>query len=384
MKEGKKVLLHVVADTLFIDSLIDRFNSFEGYKNIFMYRKVGSSPSSCTKIRKTDSVIFPKSPKERNELLSNEENDVIIFHGLFSDSFTFRKYLPLQSLVIWLSYGQDLYQGNRFNSPLIKVKLYKKRTGLTLPCLKRRFLTLLSYVNGSLRGGDKERKKFLSRVDYVSTPFPVEYEYLSELPYFKAKPFMLRGVRGYSYAEPVVRDRVGSLMIGHSAVFTDNHVDIVHALRGIDLSDRQIIMPISYGQKEWMDYLKKKYNNICGSNVIFLEGVLPKNEYFTVMKNCSHAIFGPLRQQAAGNINACMKMGIKVFLYKDSMDYIQYKKDGYIVYSIEDDLTQEELSTPLTREQSVHNHDVFYSVLGYDNADDVRKSMKNQFDELFK
>lgn len=383
MKEGKRVILHIVSDTLFIDSLVVRFNALEGYENRYLFRRIGQNASVCTKIKKTDNIIFPQTSGEQIAYLSDSDVDVIFFHGLFQDSAKLYKFFAPSVIVIWFSYGQDLYQGSRTNSPLLKIPLYKKYTGRTFYCLKRRILTTLSYINGKIRGGDGERKKFLARLDYVSTVFPVEYEYLSKLSYFKAKPFMLRGIRGYAYKEPMVSKTKGAIMVGHSAVFTDNHIDLIHSLKKIDLAGRQVIMPVSYGQKEWRAYLKSKYPRISGADVTFLEDVLPKEEYFGILNGCSHAIFGPLRQQAAGNINACMKMGIKVFLYKDSMDYIQYKNDGYIVFSIEDDLTEKELNTPLTEEQIRHNHNKFYDILGFDSARDVQMNMQNQFDALF-
>ena len=56
------------------------------------------------------------------------------------------------------------------------------------------------------------------------------------------------------------------------------------------------------------------------------------------MSGCTHAIFGMIRQSGLGNIYLCFRKGIKVFLFKDSILYKQFKTDGYHVFSIEDEL----------------------------------------------
>ena len=95
------------------------------------------------------------------------------------------------------------------------------------------------------------------------------------------------------------------------------------------------------------------------------------------MASCSHAVYGTLRQQALGNIFNCFRTGVKVFLYRDSMNYLQFLKDGFAVFAIED-MTSDDLSTPLSRAEAVRNNHLYYSLYGV-----PQDYLQTQFDALF-
>ena len=132
-----------------------------------------------------------------------------------------------------------------------------------------------------------------------------------------------------------------------------------------------------YGWEEVKDKVKE-FDGLNGCKAVYIEERLPLEEYENMMSKCSHAIYGTLRQQALGNIFGCFKTGVKVFLYKDSMDYIQFKKDGFVVFAIED-MNFEALSKPLSKEEAMHNNELYYSL--YEMPQDY---LQKQFDSLFK
>lgn len=59
-----------------------------------------------------------------------------------------------------------------------------------------------------------------------------------------------------------------------------------------------------------------------------------------------------------GNVYLCLLTGVKVFLYKDSLIYKQLKDFGYIIFSIEDDLTEDALKVPLPKEDAYKNYSI--------------------------
>ena len=67
------------------------------------------------------------------------------------------------------------------------------------------------------------------------------------------------------------------------------------------------------------------------------------------------AIFGNIRQEAIGNITKSLSRGVKVFLWKDSIAYKQFVKDGFYIYTIDNDLNEEALKVPLSYEAALHN-----------------------------
>ena len=63
-----------------------------------------------------------------------------------------------------------------------------------------------------------------------------------------------------------------------------------------------------------------------------------------------------MRQQAVGNIYHTFYSGKKALFYKNSLNYKYFKNFGYKIFSIEDDLTQDILSQPLSEEIQKYNY----------------------------
>lgn len=114
---------------------------------------------------------------------------------------------------------------------------------------------------------------------------------------------------------------------------------------------REIVIPLNYGRMDYAEIVKKVVVTQGESmNIKILDKFLPLDEYHNLLKNCSYAIYGAIRQQAMGNISWAIRQGIKVFLYKDSMIYKHLKNCGIIVYAIEE-INEKSFSTPLSKEE---------------------------------
>ena len=86
---------------------------------------------------------------------------------------------------------------------------------------------------------------------------------------------------------------------------------------------------------------------------------LKTDEYFKMLKNVDVAVFGQRRQEASGNIIQLLRNGVKVFLRNDNSLLEYYRKQGYIIFSVENDLTRETLFTPLSLDEQVHNRQTY-------------------------
>ena len=84
-----------------------------------------------------------------------------------------------------------------------------------------------------------------------------------------------------------------------------------------------------------------------------------KKQYDAIIQSIRVGVFGHMRQQALGNITAMLLQGCKVFLYKDSIAYQHFKQVGAYIFTIENDLYQENIDTPLTDEQILYNRGLF-------------------------
>ena len=150
------------------------------------------------------------------------------------------------------------------------------------------------------------------------------------------------------------------LFFGNAAAVVNNHLDIFNSFSKFQIKDRQIIVPLSYGGDQF--YIKDiiKYGEkIFGENFIPIQHFLSLKEYNTLLSTCSHAIFGYEQQAALGNITELLWTGVKLFLPKSSINYKYFKDHDYKVFTIEDDLTENHLSSPLTMSEKKQNRDAF-------------------------
>ena len=311
-----------------------------------------------------DKIKIYTSFNEYKRILASSQIDIIYFQSLPVKYYRYFKYINPKTVVIWWCFGFEIYYPLRFLPPMVGVNLYKPITLEYIqsheryPYLKkiirsiyRLFRYPCDYVN---------RMKILKRIDYFSPVLPIDYEMMKKNPYFKAKPFMLNGGPGlfedlhfsyYQYAQ--------NILVGNSLTYTNNHLDIFDKIRHYKLTNQQYIIPINYGTDYGTNKIAfKELAKLPDESVIWLDDFVPFEKYKVILSTVSHAIFGHMRQQALGNISRCLENGTKLFLYKDSLLYKQLIDFGFIVYTIEDDLCEEALKEPLSKEYAFRNYSI--------------------------
>lgn len=376
-------ILHVFPDEKFFDSSSNDYDRIKGVVNLY-YLYTPNQNYKFKLIKQTDKVKIINDKKKYLELFSNKDIDVILFHSLRKAFLDFFKYIDKKKVVIWWSWGGDIYN-NIYNDvkPLIHWELYKPITSNyieehgTLSSPRRKTLRQLlrplkhKYV----------LRKIIQRIDYFIPCIPIDYKLLKEqCNYFRADIFPYpKQIKKLSF---ICHNSPKNILIGNSLTYTNNHLDIFERINKIQLSeDQKYIIPINYG---WGNAFGNNPETLISlsklkpQNTIWLKDYLDRDEYFRLFGNITHAIFGVLRQQALGNIFQCLAKGIKVYLYKESIVAKQLKEDGYIFYSIEDDLTEESLSQCLSQLEAEHNFHLMENL--YSEKD--FQMVQNKFDEI--
>lgn len=353
-------ILHVFPDDKFFDSISIFFNALPNINNLFCYYSKNNKPFKY--IKKENIIKKYTDWNEYTLLFKSSDIDIIYFHSISINSYKLFKYIDPQKIVIWWCWGYDIYNNYGLLKPFIKIELYKP---LTKQIKIRGKITKNIYHFIKSLTLLKTQKKLLNRIDYFSPVIPIEYDLMKHNPTFKAKPFMLESGPGLAY---MVKNDLKSLnnaqnvLIGNSLTLTNNHLDILEKIKYINLpSDRTYIVPINYGNDFDKDILKKKAQTIT-AQFKWLESFIPLQEYKELFNSITHAIFGHMRQQAMGNINMCLRSGIKIFLYKDSLIYKQLKLRGYHIFTIENDLNEESLAEVLSQEEALHNYELYYKI----------------------
>lgn len=366
---GKIIVLHITPDNKFFDSVYSLWEKKESYENKAIY--IGDINHQFKYIKKTDKVKVLCDRKKIIDYLRTEIYDIVFFHSLPIRLYQYVLKIPRNKVIIWWGWGYDLYSApsGLCIEPMIRLNLFKpetKRYMDTRPCdmseLKRRLFRfcitpIIKYL----------RQRVLQRIDYFQPVLKTEYDKLLENKYFKAKEFYY-GI-GWAYDLEPCKNSKGNILLGNSASPTNNHLDILPIVHAHKQKEQKIIMPLSYGDEKYRDWLSVQIND---NDVIQVLDFMPKDEYFKYLDNCSYAVFGTIRQMAMGNINYAIRKGIKVFLYKDSLVYKNHKELGFVVYTIED-INDTSFMTPLTQEEIAQN------VLAAQKERDRKKKVYDSF-----
>lgn len=356
MKTDKiRFLVFAMNDPKFLLPVLKSFDLDDRieYKSLlFLHNK----KSQC-KISDVEDLEIIRDKKVLKSRLAKDDYDVVYFFSMVDVWWKILDYIPKNKKIIWWAWGYDLYDVQaRGLKPLIKLPLYKTNTlkllHHTLWGLKESVRTkLLEYTLGLYYGALRKHRMY--RIDYIQPVFSLEYDYIKELNLsnFKALPFyILQQIQKTDFMLSQ-RNPNGSIILGHSAQITGNHLDVFTDIKKYIPIGREIVVPLNYGMMDYADIVKKVLV-IQGElmNIRVLDKFLPLEAYHELLKNCSYAIYGAIRQQAMGNISWAIRQGIKVFLYKDSLIYKHLKNCGIIVYAIED-IDENSFNTPLTKEE---------------------------------
>lgn len=368
-----KIILHIFPDEKFFDNVSDFFDSIDGIRNIYIY--YGPKGYKFKRIKKVDKIKFFDDISQYQNYISTTNADIVYLHSMRNLSLF--KYFRPDIKIIWWSWGYDIYNSHSpLSKPLVEIELYKPITkqlianSTTLTPYKWFKYRLLKFIV------DRKLRKAIARVDYYTPVLPIEYELMLKNKIFKAKPFRIDFGPGYcNFDNLYYRQETGNILIGNSFTPTNNHLDIFHLIRTIDIGQRKLIIPVNYGTGYNMSVAQlKSLSGLKAESTIWLEDFLPLKEYESINRSVTHAIFGHVRQQAVGNHRMCIVSGVKMFFFKDSINYRYYKEKGFHVYSIEDDLNKDSLSSNLTHDQAVHNYKLLCSI-AHNNKEEYQKEL---------
>ncbi|SKB67072.1 4-alpha-L-fucosyltransferase glycosyl transferase group 56 [Sphingobacterium nematocida] len=269
----------------------------------------------------------------------------------------------------WIFYGGDLYEYlTRYEGyQIIDDSSFLPKTSF-LNWLSKRTKYLLRF--GMSQKTAKMRA--FQRLDYFC--FWNEYDY----QLFHSKIKSAAEYKSFIYCNAlgdpahVQPQKKAVIMINHAASFSGNHHYIIHTLAKlqIPLTEYQILLPLSYGDKKFADKVKLAAEQELKTDINALTKFLPINEYQKILSEVKIAIFGMRRQEAAGNVFQLLNMGAQVFLRKDNTLLHWLKKRDFIVFCIEEDELELSRLNGLTLEQMSHNriqYERYFNSQIYDN-----------------
>lgn len=227
-------------------------------------------------------------------------SDKIIFNGLFNRKIILL-FLPFPHLLrkaIWIPWGYDIYW------PLFGVTSLKDKIFLQI---QKRFVknifAIASQTPGDYRAAIEYFGKGSIYLDATCTLFEFEVSDLDAL-----------------IAAKNLTERV-QVQIGNSADPSNNHEQLLAALKKIETKEIVVIAPLSYGDVEYASKISKLGCEIFGKKFISIHNILSPKDYAKHLSNIDILIFNHSRQQGFGNILLALYLGCKVFMSKHVTTY---------------------------------------------------------------
>lgn len=370
---SKIKFLHVVQDDKkFFDTIISKFEEDNRLENRCVML-VKDEKDAFKSINPTERITPIWNKTQMENVFSKSDYDVLFLFSFCPHLWNILDYVPDNKIVIWWAWGCDLYDTSFLQtSQLIPVKLYKPLTNKIFRSQKGFMYQLKQILKQLIRPFFLEKKRnVLSRIDYFQPVILEDYllvkKHHKEL---KASEFYFPNSTA-DFDEKKLDEKMpyGNILFGNSASYSNNHLDTWNLIKDYIDKSQQVIVPLNYGDK---DYARIVSENLSGDNVNILQNFLDLNSYYTLLDSCSYFVCGVLRQQSVGNILYCIKKGIKIFLYKDSVVYNYLKNMGIVVYAIED-IDSESFITPLPSSIAVQNCRVY-------NQESIRR--KNIYEDF--
>lgn len=352
-------VLHVVYDEKFIPFIDETFRRVPAVTNSYLV-----IVADAGKPLKFLERIGPKMVVDKHTLPRIDPaalpHDAIIIHYLDPLKVKAVKLLHSQAPIAWSGWGGDYYDAfavlSRNTLGTQTLQLQKKlNAALPLHSRIRKGISALLYRHWH----EAAVVRFMKHINLFSAPIPEDYTAIrAHLPlaarYQQINYASLE--RTFDQGPPMTAGR--DLLVGNSSSASNNHLEIFELLKGLDLQERRIIVPLSYGDATYRDAIIQVGRSIFGEQFVPIVDFMTLPEYNALIATCSIAIMGHRRQQAVGNIATMLHKGARIFLDDTTTTYQFLTTRGAVISKLSDLADRNtDLLRPLSaqeRQQNIH------------------------------
>jgi len=353
------MILHIVPDEKFIDTAYRSFEAANLDNNEFviigkkhLLRYIKKTPIRFIERREFGSKKFVDSLKNY---------DMVCLHWMDDAKMQLLARADQSVKFVWIGWGGDYYDlitgdTTKLLKPKTLALSQKHRIQASSLSLKSKIKQIIKKIIYK----KIEKQHIINRIDFFAPVLYEDYELLLKaIPDFK--PHYLAWNYGTLEDDMIkgFEDHVISgknILIGNSATYENNHLDIFEYIRPLNLDSRKILAPLSYGDMQYRDLVASEAKMHFDEHFVSVEGFMPISEYVSMLSSCSVAIMGHLRQQALGNIVIMIYLGAKVFLDRHNPVYLFFKKHHTFIYALDE--IEAEIDNALTSEDIEFNRKI--------------------------
>jgi len=385
-------ILHLIIDSRFFDFTYKVLQEVEGVENRYValvgehvrqFNHIGNIP-----LWRVAGAEYAGTPQVTEDL---EWCNVLVVHWWHTAAASVVAKAPDSVVVVWSGWGGDYYDllpggevslyGDRTKELFQQMQLQQMQ-GTRKEAIRKGLRRLKKVIKCALWRANNQavadKSLLIERVDYFSAPIPDDYQLLKNAlgTKFRAEYVQLN----YASVEETFKHTEGGysgndILLGNSATETNNHLEVLDMLSTIDIGDRKVIVPLSYGTQSYGDEIEKFGRRLLGKKFVPIRNLMPLEQYNLLITNCSIAIMNHRRQQAIGNIGTMLYHGAKIFLDEKSVVYKFLKRKGAYVFSVREIAECGSAAfIPLSNSEKERNIEVINQVWGHDTViDNVHK-----------
>ena len=325
---GKIKVLHIFPYGIFVSKYIDGFRHYinDNYEHLFyIYGDVKQQTDRKIKIYDTSDVVYADIKCEGLEQYI-ERTDIVVLGAIpeiYDIIQRINQSIQNKKLII-VPYGRELYRTSdlyRCNDENLIKRIDEQKKIL----IKRSSLV----VTGKM--GREYIKDF-----YQSSPKTVFFDCLNSLE------------MNVKFERKVVKDRC-NIMLGHRGTATGGHIEVLESLEKFKDKINQIICPVSYGNKGYIDQVIEVGKRLYGEKFHPVDKWMPKDEYYTFLNdNVDIAIFNYNTSEGFNTLLALCEMRKKVYANPLNDSYYDLDQMGFPVFKWEkEDIDFGEIRKPL-------------------------------------
>lgn len=305
--------------------------------------------------------------------------DAVYLHYLSPFLISVVNHLPKDIKIVWIFWGDDGfsqikgYRDDYCLTPRTK-KYYEKYLKLRMKWCKNPvylYKNFQEYRNNYPTKWYKEYMKATARIDYFAHYIPEDYNLLQSNSNLNANylDFNYMSAEQCQMATVIEPNNTRNLLIGNSADWSNNHLDLFSLLETLDLSNiEKVYVPLSYsGNKAYIDEVLEDGKIKLKDQFAPMVEFLPLNDYLKVLRNITMGVIGTICSQGAGNVVALLLQGTRVYLNSKNTLYKLFKSKGVIIFDLDSELgehLQQGKTGYLTIEEQKNNVELVSQILG--------------------
>jgi dTDP-N-acetylfucosamine:lipid II N-acetylfucosaminyltransferase len=330
----KKIrLVHIHTDNKFV-------KASARYEGLFFENKVILFEDTDTdnKIFLSKNVVCLKNTKTdlTKAIFICNQSDAIIVYGLSTITQNIILALKKEVKIAWRFFGYELY--NKIPELILSKSTLSYTGGRFHNRLKYLFLKsplLLSFFSPSIKKSNDLFYQSLKRVSFFLCYSVEEYRFLRNyfpiLPEFLQLPIMaLQTNFKFNKSKPE------NIVVGHSRSAFNNHLEVLDIInKHSGRTKYNYLLLFNYGSvNSYTKRVKEVAHRI--PNLTFIEEFIPREEFDNFYDSKAAFVSNSYRQLAIGNVFPALKKGVKVYLNPKNVMYRWLKRDGFLVYTIND------------------------------------------------